>query len=294
MRGNSIGGALQGLSSLTVANSEYYQGIQQARITREQSRQMALDTKRKEIEFEMWYEQVRPTAPKMVAQEQRTDLDWARNYAQKTEIWSGNTLNVLLKSCLKAPYPTRGPNIPLDEKQLRGLNLNDGTTRASLSMAKDDGKIDWPEALAAESFDGIRDQFSKEFTAAMQQAQSSGPPSRAMMNALRSDLKQLQEKLDDQVNDLAPSRYIESARLLKQLNENIRGLGNASVVKASRNDWRKDVRNVADLVGYCMKNGLQFGPAANGDETSYTSFYYAMRRYEIGLSYGGPPSPGQP
>jgi hypothetical protein len=292
----SYGDTLQGIASVTAATGQYYQDIQQARITREQSRQMALDTQRKQIEFEMWYETVRPTAPKMLKQEQATDLDWARNHAQNTEIWSGRTLNVLLRSILKSPNPLQGPNIPLDERILRGLNLTDGTTRANLSLTKDEGKIIWPEALAAESFDEVRDRFTKNFEEATRMVQSSGPPPRALMNSLRKDLKTLDEKLDDQVRDLAPSRYIESRRLLNQLTTNIRGLSDPRVVKALHSDWRKNVRNVSDLVGYLMKNGLEFGPAVAGDESSYTAAYWAIRNYEravvqYGLSTAPPPPP---
>jgi hypothetical protein len=288
MGGNTVGGALQGLSNLTVANSIYYQNIQQARMAREQSRQLALDTRRRQIEFEMWYETVRPTAPGLLRQEQQTDLDWARNHAQNTEIWSGRALNVLLRSILRSPHPTGGPHIPLDENQLRGLNLTDGTTRANLSLARDDGKIDWPEALAAEPFDKVRAQFSKNFSAAVREAQSSGPPTRDVLIDLRADLQKMDEKLVDQVSDLAPSRFIESRRLLNQLRDNVQGLGDARVVQASRGDWRKEVRSVSDLVGYLMKNGLQFGPAVRGGETSYTSTYFALRRYEMALAYAQP------
>jgi hypothetical protein len=281
---NPTGAALQGYASVTAATGQYYNQIQQARITREQSRQMALDTQRKQIEQEIWYESVRPTAPKMMAQEKASDLDWARNYAQNTEIWSGRTLNVLLKSVLNTSYPTRGPNIPLNEVALKGLNLNDGTTRANLSLAKDEGKITWPEALAAESFDSIRDSFSKDFEAATRQASTSGPPPRATMNKIRGELKKMEDKLEDQVTSLDINRYIEARRLIKQLKENVNGLSDPKVCKACHASWRKNVRTVGDLVGYCLKNGLQFGAAANGDEPSYTVTYHALRNYERSIT----------
>jgi hypothetical protein len=292
--GNSIGGALQGAASLIQAQGQYHQDIQQARQARLQNQATAIDNERKKIEFEMWYETVRPTAPRLMKQTEATDLDWARNHAQNTEIWSGRTLNVLLRSILKAPDPTGGPQVPLDENQLRGLNLTDGTSHANLSMARDEGKIDWPEALAAGPFDEVRDQFSKTFAAATRQAQSGEMPSRAMMNSLRGDLQKLEEKLADQVGELAPSRFIESRRLLNRLRDNLRGMSDPRLVRSSQSNWRKDVQSVSDLVGHMMKNGLQFGPAMRGDEPSYTATYFALRRYEMALMQYQLRSEGQP
>ena len=279
------GSYLQGVASVTTATGEYYNQIQQARITREQSRQMALDTQRKQIEQEMWYESIRPTAPRLKAQEKATDLDWARNSAQNTEIWSGRTLNVLLKSVLSTPSPGQGPNISLSETALRGLNLTDGTTRGNLSLStRDEGKITWPETLQGPSFDEVRDRFGKNFAEASRVATTSGPPSRALMNSLRGDLKKMEEQLEDQVTNESISGYIEARRVLNQVKNNLKGLSDPKLCKSCHANWRKNVRNVSDLVAYCLKNGLEFGPAVGGSESSYTATYYALRNYERGVT----------
>jgi hypothetical protein len=275
---------LQGYAALTEAQGQYWNQIQQARLTREESRRSALDTQRQQVEFELWYESVRPTAPRLMKARQASELDWARNYARNTEIWSGRALNVLLRSILQAPRPTEGPHIPLSETTLRGLNLTDGRTRANLSMARNEGRISWPEALAAEPFDTIRDRFSKEFAAATHQALTSGPPPRDQVNRLRQDLQALEDKLNDQVSDLAPSRFIESRRLLNQLRNNVQGLAEPRVVQAYQIDWRNNIRTVSDLVAHLLKNGLQFGPTAPGDEASYSAAFLALRQYEDALS----------
>jgi hypothetical protein len=272
---------LMGAASLTSASGQYWNQIQQARLLREQSYQASIDTRRKLIEYELWYETVRPTAPKMLAKEKATDIDWARNYAQNSEIWSGRTLNVLLKSVFASPSPTRGPNIPLDETTLRGLNLTDMTTRGNLALAKDDGKIDWPEALQDTPYDEVRDRFSKNFNTAIKTVQQGEQPPIALLRDLRADLKSLDEKLDEQVRDLPPSRWIEGRRQLNKLKDTIKGLSNARICKSCNDSWKKNVRTVAELVAYCMKNGLEFGPAAApGDSPCYTAAYYALRSYE--------------
>jgi hypothetical protein len=275
------GAALMGLASMTSAQGQYWNQIEQARITREQANQLSFETAKKRVEAALWYESIRPTAPKMLEKEKATDLDWARNYAQNTEIWSGRTLNVLLKSILASPYPTRGPNIALDESTLKGLNLTDMTTRGNLALAKDEGRIDWPEALQDAPYDKARDRFSKNFDRAIKTAQEGERPPISLVRDLRSDLKALEEKLDDQVRDLAPSRYIESRRTLNKLKDTIKGLSDARICKSCNASWRKNVRTVSELVAYCMKNGLEFGPAAApGDEASYSAAYFGLRNYE--------------
>jgi hypothetical protein len=283
--GIGYGMALQGLASYTQSAGQYWKDIQQARILREQSRQAAIDTQRKRLEWEMEYEKLRPTAPKMMAAERAADLDWARMDPPSTEIWSGRALNTLLRSIFASPAPTRGPNISLEPDTVRGLNLTDGAARGSLALAKNGGQIAWTEALQESAFDGLRERFARNFARAIQDVSAGEALSRAQLGELRSDLKGLQEKLDDMIRDLPPSRWIESRRLLNKLGDAVTGLANPRLCKACGRDWRKGVHTVADLVSYCLKNGLEFGPAAAaGDEPCYTAAYYALRAYERGLA----------
>jgi len=279
----AYGNYLNGVSNVITATGRYHNQIQEARITRERSRQMVLDTQRKTIEFLMWYDTVRPTAPKLLLAEETANLDLARNHALKTDIWSGRALNVLLGSIVKSSTTSLGPNVPLNETVLRGINLTDGSTRANLAMTKNEGKIDWPEALQDKSFDEVRNRFSKNFEVAVFQVSDSGPPSRPQLKDLRADLKSLEEQLETQVHDLTPSRYIESRRLLKQLNDTVRGLSSAKLVRSPHADWRRNVKTVSDLVAYCQQNGLEFGPAVDGDKAAYTAAYTALRNYERGV-----------
>jgi hypothetical protein len=283
--GIGAGAAMQGAAALQSSTGQYWNSIEQARITREQSRQAHIDTERKQVEWERDYERMKPTAITMRDAQRATDLNWARNDPPRTEIWSGQTLNVLLRSIRDSDAPTRGPNIYLDPETLRGLNLTDMTTRGSLAMAKDNGKIEWTDALMEKPFDEVRNRFSKNFDKAISLASSSEPPDRALIGDLRSDLKTINDKLDDRVTDLPASQYIEARRVLNKLSDAIKGLSNSRVVRSCNCSWKKTVHTVADLVAYCMKNGLQFGPAvASGDSPCYTAAYYAIRSYERGVA----------
>ncbi|MFO0876343.1 MAG: hypothetical protein U0840_03135 [Gemmataceae bacterium] len=278
------GMGMMGIADYTRASGQYWNDIESARMSREVVRQMQVDTQRKQMEWEMEYEKLRPTAIKMRDSERAADLDWARNDPPKTEIWSGRSLNVLLRSIFNSPSPAGGPRIYLEPTTVRGLNLTDRTTRGNLSLAKDDGKIDWTDALQEEPFDSLRDEFSKNFARAMRGANEGTAPDRTQLRELRNGLSKISDKLEDMVRDLPPSRYIESRRLINRLQDQISGLSNPRVVRSS-NEWRRNVQTVADLVEYALKNGLEFGPAvAPGDEAAYTAAYFAIRAYERGVN----------
>jgi hypothetical protein len=282
-RGYNYGAALQGVASATAATGQYWQDIEQARITREQANQAHLDTRKKQIEAELWYESIKPTAPSMAAAQRKADLEWARDDAPRTEIWSGRTLNVLLQSILRSPAPLSGPNIALEPATMRGLNLKDQSTRGSLAMTKDDGKIIWTETLQDAPFDAVRNHFTTGFAAATRSVLEGEAPGRSTIKELRNDLKGMRDKLDDMVGEIPPGRYTESSRLLRQLNETVDGLANPRLVKSASASWKANVHTVRDLVGHCIKNGVEFGPALDGDEAAYTTAYYAIRAYERGV-----------
>jgi hypothetical protein len=278
------GGELIGAAAQTEAIGSYLIDTQQARLIREESRRSAIDTQKKRLQWEMEYERLRPKAGDFARREQAADLDMARNFAQNTEIWSGRVLNILLRSCLNSSAPGRGPSIPLSQEVLRGINLTDKTTRSNLTLAKDEGKINWTDTLEGAAYDEIRNRFSKNFADAMQGSQDGQPPSRAKLNDLRADLKKLNEKLDDQVANISPDDYIRSSRILTTLRNNVNGLSDPRLCKACNNNWRKNISTVGGLVYYCQQNGVEFGPAsAPGDQPAYTTTYYLLRNYERGL-----------
>jgi hypothetical protein len=217
----------------------------------------------------------------MMAAQRANELNWARNYAASTQIWSGWALNVLLRSILTSPAPTKGPHISLDPETVRGLNLTDGSARGSLAMARDEGRIDWTESLQEPAFDELRDRFAKTYSQALKSLAYGKTPDAATLRELRSILSDMGDKLNDMVRDLPPSRFIESRRLLNNLRDTVRGLSNPRLVKAANQDWRKNIHTVADLVAHCLKNGLEFGPAvAPADFPAYTAAFFALRAYE--------------
>jgi hypothetical protein len=282
--GMGYGFALQGLASYTSAAGKYWGDIEQARILREQSRQMYLDTQRRRIQFEQWYETVRPTAPKMMAAERATELELARKAPGETEVLSGRTLNVLLRSIQSAGNLNRGPNVELAEDALKHINVTGGASAGNVGMLKDGVKLAWPEGLQGEGFDTASKRLTRNLKLAVDTLKDREPVAAGTMKDIRGDFKSLNDKLNESADDLSPSQYIEARRFLNQLSAAIKALSDPNVAKYFNNTWNARGSNVAELVSNMTKEGLTFAPAAPGDEAAYRAMYNALRTFEVGLT----------
>jgi hypothetical protein len=278
-----MNGYLTGVASVTAATGQYWNDIQQARITREKSRQMSYETARKGVELEAWYESRKMKTQDLVDNQVRTDLERARRDPPQTEIWSGKSLNDLLNNILKHPRPTSGPNIPVPAETLQGINLVDRASRGNISMAKDEGRIAWPLGLQEEDFDAPRESFTKLFSQSMSEINSGKMPEIRTIRQMRRDLDTMQQKLEDQVETISPGAFLSSRRTLNQLRDQVTGMSDPALCRSCQT-WRRDARTVADVVNVCMTKGLQFGGAVSpGDERAYTAFFFLFRNYERGL-----------
>jgi hypothetical protein len=279
---NPAAGALYGTAALTAANGQYYQSIQSARIAREQSRQMGIETRRQQLQFELEYERMKPTAQTMIARERANELNWARHYASANDIWTGRALNVLARSAIDSGRLAFGPNLPLDGYVLKGINLKDKNQRGSIGLLKDGGKLSWPLPLQDERFDEPRDRLNKNLTEAGERLTRYGEaPNLKTVRVLRADLKELDERLDDAVKTMPPSDWIVGRRYLNRLKETITALNEPTVATALDKSWLSKVNNVAQLLTYVRDKNLEFAPAAvPSDNAAYTALYYPLRAFE--------------
>jgi len=277
------GYALQGMASLTSANAQYWKDTQTAALMREGVRQAAMDTARRRIEFEAWYDTVRPTAPRMREREMATDLDTARRLATNTDILSGRALNTLLSSIQKTGRVGSGPPVPIDEAALKGINLPGGASPAGVGMLKDGGKLAWPEGLRESIFDEPRRRLQENLVLAVLGLKDGEAVPQARRRDILSDFKTLSDKLEESANELLPSQYIEASRYLRQLGLAIRSLSDSKVANYFNNTWHARGKTAAELATYLTKEGLHFAQAAPGDEAAYRAVYDALRSYEAGL-----------
>jgi hypothetical protein len=279
----SSGGYLRGAADLTAATGKYWKDIQQARLLREQSRQMALETERKRLIEEAWYERMRPKAQDVRDQELAADLTRARRDPPLPEVWSGAPLNALLRSLAGAGKLSKAPSSPLDEEILKGINLTNGASRGNLGMLKDPNGLNWPLTLKDSTFDEPRKRLNTRIRGAIDQVRKDKEPlDDATRRDLDADFRTISDRLTASVNDLTPSQYIEARRFLNQLEEALIALKDPRVVQ-NFSSWSPRGTNVAELVDHMNRNGLKFAPAAPGDENAYTALYYALRNFEASM-----------
>jgi hypothetical protein len=277
---------LQSVASLTSATGGYWVNIGQARLLREQSRQAALETARKQVEFERWYESMKLKAPEMRARELATDLERARNNPPALDIWSARSLNELLRSVQNAGKGAlrRGPTISLDEDILRQINVTaDRGTTGSIAMLKGDGNLNWPEPLTEKQFDDVRKKLDRNLRLAVATLKAKDQITPSTLRDINGDFRALTTLVNESANDLSPGQYIEAKRYLNQLAQAIKSLSNPRAANYFNNVWIAKGKTVAELMDHMTREGLTFAPSAPGEEAAYSSLYQSLRSFEAGI-----------
>jgi len=285
------GPTLQGLASYNNSLGNYEIQVQNARKLKEQSRQMQIETARKKLDFQMYYERMKMTAPKLRELEAETELERARKDPPAVEIWSGKSLNELLKSVKKAGRSKLkdGPQVDLADVRLDEVNLTDSSGQGNLGLLKQTDKegklqLNWPAAFEKASYARARDELTKNLSEAVAALRNKRKPEKETLKDVQKDFKTLSDKIADTgtTDELSPSQYIEAKRYLRQLDQAIKALNDPKAEKYF-DDWKAKGKTVAELLDHMMSNGLQFAPAASGDEAAYNALYEALRSYEAGL-----------
>jgi hypothetical protein len=283
---NPYGGYLRGAASLTTANAEYQLTISQAKLVRQEAIRSAIQTRRAWIE-QAEYERAHMPDPEKIRQEQlRRELDHARVSPPLTEVWSGRSLNTLLRHLIaQQGQGVRGPLVPLNEDTLKSINLTPGDSRANAGLLKDSAGLQWPQPLQAEIFKEPREDLNRRLKEAVNTVRSgNGTPDPATINDLDADLKRLQETLDANVSALSLDQYIEANRYLRQVGNAVTALKDRNVSNYLNGSWSAKARNVAELVKYMADKGLWFAPATPGEEAAYLALYHSLAAFDAGMT----------
>jgi hypothetical protein len=277
-------GYMNGAANITTANAQYQQTIQQAKLTREEARRSALQTRKATIEERQYELSLQPSAEELRQKDLQYRLQRSRNNPPTTEIWSGGALNDLLRAIKdEQSHGQFGPDVPLPPDVLRHINVTTGTTYGGVGVLRDGGKLTWPFTLRQPIFDDQRNTLSKLFVQAVQQAPS-GQIDITLLDNLGKSLKELQRAVDARVDDLSPSQYIEASRYVRELKSGYQVLQSSDVAKYFRPSWTPQGTTVGALIQQMTKEGLTFAPATSGDETYYTSLHRSLVDYDIGVS----------
>lgn len=286
IRQDPMNGYLTGVASVTAATGQYWKDIQSARLTREEARRSTFETARKRIELERWYESQKPKTQDIIDATVRTDLDRARKDAPLTEVISGKSLNDLLNNVRKLGRLTRGPNISLEEETLRHINLVSPAMAGNVGLLKDGGKFNWPLSLQEKQFEEHRTRLARNIEQAVDAVKTSprGEVEPRLVKDINADLKSLQDKVDNSQDELTIAQYLQAKSFMRQVSAAVSSLKDPQIKKYLNNTWNAKGRTVAELMDQMKTEGLNFGPAAPGDEAAYTALYYALREFEAGLS----------
>lgn len=281
---NPYSGYLNGAANVTLANAQYQQTIQQARVTREQARQASIDTRRAMLEERRYELATTPTLEDRRQWEIYQNLLRSRNDPPLTEIWSGMALNSLLNNIQKVQSGgVQGPVVPLDPDLLSHINLTTGATAGNIGLLKDGGKLTWPAILRRAPYKEQRTQIDKLMRSATEQART-GMVNDDVLSNLDTSIKALEKTLDDAAPDITPGDYTRGARYVRELKDAYRMLESPDVAKYFSPKYTPRGNTIGELVQQLTTQGLRFAPATSGDEASYTALQRALVTYDIGLS----------
>ncbi len=285
---NPYSGYLRGAASVTNANAQYWSTIQQAKLTREEARRSAIQTRRAMIE-EAEYERAHMPDPEKIRQDQlRRELDHARVSPNLTEIWSGDSLNVLLRNLItQQGQGVRGPNVPLSEDTLKSINLTAGNTRGNVGLLKEQGNLQWPQPLQGQDFKEARENLTRRLKRAVDTVSvGNKTPDPGTLNDLDAALKNLNDTLDASVSNLSLDQYTEAKRYLRLVGNTVTALKARDVSNYFNGNWTAKGKNVAELVKFMSEKGLWFAPSTPSDEPSYLALYHALAAYDAATARG--------
>ena len=118
---------------------------------------------RKQLQWELDYERMRPTAATQATRERTTDLDSGPEPRPELRNLVGEHLQ---RAARQHPAPRAGslagPNIPIPEEMLKGLNLTNKSSLANSGLLGGGGNFFWPETLDGEAYDDLLEALHPE------------------------------------------------------------------------------------------------------------------------------------
>jgi hypothetical protein len=297
---DGAGGFLSGTADVINANGNYQIQQQDARLKFEDWQKAKLETRRRTIEEWEWEQQHRPTWLDQKAQLEAANLNIARNDPPLADVYSGKTLNVLIKAIQKGQNSgLTGPPVSVDQELLKRVHLTDGQTNTGVGLLKDGGQLKWPVALAGSDFQKERQRIDGLVLRATQQAASgSGGVDPATIADLEAAVNNLEVLLRNKVqaDEITPTASVQGKRYVSDLRDTLRLLQDPNVSAYLTGKRTPQGRTVQEVVQNVLSQGLSFAPATRGDEQAYVALYNALLAYDGGMlaAASGPRVPQPP
>lgn len=280
---NPYQGYLQGAADITRANAQYYQTIQQAKLTRQEANRSALQTRRAIIEEMEWEREHMPDPEKLRQQALERELSHARLSPPLTDIWTARSLNALLRNLITLQGEgTKGPDVPLDEDIVNHINVTNGDSSGNLGLLKNNADLDWPETLQRGIFKESREMVNKLMETAYRSITANKLPADATLADLQDSYFKLLNTYESHIKEFTPDEGIEALRYLTEIKDTIKALKDPNVCTIF-NDSKPKSKNVAELVRFMREKGLQFAPATGQDLAAYVALYNKLAAFDAAM-----------
>ena len=275
----AVGGAYYGQAALLNASGDLLLQQEQARQQREKWKQEKLVTQKQSFDAMMYEKANTATYTEKVKYDQNLIVQRMMVSPAPAEINDGRTLNAMLPM-LKSlgNYGTQGPPVPLDQDQLKHINVT--TAKAggpNLGMLKDGGdSLPWPLCTRGP----VQKKVAKEIPTIVEQAKKGDiDPDlyRDILTNLDTIWEETRKKLHkDQIEG---SEFIEVKHFIEPLQSAVKALRQPTSKRYLDGTYTAKGDTVPELVNYMTKNGLSFAPCNPGDEAVYLAMHDAFVSY---------------
>jgi len=169
------------------------------------------------------------------------------------------------------------PEKDLDAKLLRRINVMRIKDGVDLSLLRISGPLPWPSTLQASAYAAGRKQVETLLPEAAKQLKK-GEFKEQTISDLTRAVNGLGEKLNQEINEMPPTEFLEARRFLRGLKETAEVLRKPNVreLYAENEDLAKECNTVASLLRYLEKKELQFALPSPGDEAAYRELERAL------------------
>src|SRR5262249_24462064 len=216
---------LMGAAQVITSQGQFLTSNQQSWQMQEQWRQAKIETRRKLFDERLYERENSPSPQDLRERDQKTLYRRSITSPPVTEVLSGESLNTLLDHLTKMQASgARGPSVPLDEANLKRVNVRPEGRTGNVGLLKNVDSLKWPEPLQAREYEKERNRLEEVLPNAVQQASLQGVDA-CTLSAIREDLGKLQDRFSSNVNDLGTAKYIIGKRFLNALDEAVTALG---------------------------------------------------------------------
>jgi len=273
------GGYVRGAADVIRSQGEIMVYQQQAYLMREQVRSAAIDNRRKKMEQALWELNNLPTPEDYRQRYTLEQLRHNRSFPHDTEIWSGSSLNALLKDIWKFSPPVPDDTDSIDPEHLGKLNPTSERSHGNLHLLKD-GKVPWPQLLLHHSeFEEPRVALDRLIADAIGQAPY-GKVGPAIIEDLQSRADSMRQILRPMAKSPSYQQYPAALKFLNELDDTIKTLREPEAADILSGKYAARGKTIAELVAFLKSKGYIFGPALDDGKAAYRAIYIALRNYD--------------